>query len=63
MEKLSNIKPLAIYLSIFLFACFYGINWISHRFLPKWVDIFIGLPVSIFFMFWVAPHFIKFFSK
>ena len=37
--------------TVYTVICFYGINWLSHTFLPKWIDFFIGLPLSFYFMY------------
>lgn len=36
------------------FTIFYGVNWTAHHFLPKWVDILIGFPLSIYLIFKAA---------
>lgn len=43
-----KIQKKHIVFTIYVFACFYGINWIAHHFLPKWIDILVGFPLSVY---------------
>lgn len=36
---------------IYTFVCFYGANWVAHFILPKWIDIMIGFPLSLFLIY------------
>jgi hypothetical protein len=43
--------------------CFYGTNLIAHAVLPKWIDIIVGLPLSIFFMYKIILYYKKTFVE
>ena len=36
---------------IYVLFCFYGINWLASYLLPKWVDILIGFPLSMYLIY------------
>jgi hypothetical protein len=36
---------------VYILFCFYGINWLSSYLLPKWVDIMIGFPLSMYLIY------------
>lgn len=44
-------KKKHIIFSLYVFACFYGTNWVAHCFLPKWIDLLVGLPASMFLIY------------
>jgi len=47
-----KIKPKHIIFAAYNLACFYGINWAAHHFLPKWVDMIVGFPLSMLAIYW-----------
>ena len=36
---------------VYVLFCFYGINWLALYLLPKWVDVLIGFPLSMYFLY------------
>jgi hypothetical protein len=43
-----KIQKKQVALIVYMVVCFYGINWIAHHFLPKWIDILVGFTLSIY---------------
>lgn len=36
---------------IYILLCFYGVAWLASYLLPKWVDIIIGFPLSMYLIY------------
>lgn len=46
-------------LTVYLFISYYGIIWMGHKLLPKYWDILITLPLSLYLMYLGAFYFLK----
>lgn len=53
-----SIKHVIIF-SIYILICFYGINRLAHHFLPKWIDMLVGLPLSFYLIYVGIIHYVK----
>ena len=46
-----KIQKKHILFTLYVFVCFYGVNWLSHHFLPKWWDILTVFPLSVYLLY------------
>jgi hypothetical protein len=40
-----------IFFVIYILLSFYGVNWLASYLLPKWIDILIGFPLSMYLIY------------
>lgn len=45
--------------TVLIFITFYGVNILSHHILPKWWDIIIGFPLSLYLIYKLILNYIK----
>ena len=59
LKVVSTIKLHQVIFVVCIVLCFYGTNHLAHYLLPKWIDMLVGFPLSIYLMYRVSLYYIN----